>query len=240
MNNRSMWLASAAMLAGAALGAGLTAAPIAAATAPFSPPASPMKLTRSVYRTLIDGKEIVVSRQYAIRFTADARGYRVDGELVDVQVSAPPSLAGLAEIERKRADQGLFPVRVGSDGMIVGAMVAPVVAETRQRGFEGGAAVLAGAHMKGAELRDAKGFLAQVTKASAGTAWPQFLFNPGRAVHREVRQVPLADGTTGEVEVQVKADGLMPSGLAHRVERTVITRIAGTERTAREVWTLTS
>jgi hypothetical protein len=49
-----------------------------------------------------------------------------------------------------------------------------------------------------------------------------------------------ADATTGDREVRVHAEGLMPGGLARRFGRTVNTRLGGTERTTREVWTIAS
>lgn len=226
------------MLAAGAVAADFPAAAANSAIARFQPPEAPLTLTRSVYRQLVDGKEIVVSRRYAIHFTRDDRGFRLDGKLIDVQVAAPPSLAMLADVERKRADVGLFPVQLGADGMIEGAMVAHVDPAVRQQLLQGGASVLTSSGMASGDLQQSKSYLGAVVNASHGASWPLFLFNPGPAEHREVRQIALGDGSSGEVEVRVKAEDILPGGVARRVERKVITRIAGTERVAREVWTI--
>jgi hypothetical protein len=204
----------------------------------FSPPSGTLVLTRTLYRSLPDGKEIVIARRYTIRFSPEDDGYRLDGELLGADVVAPPVLANLAEIERNRPDRGLFPARLDSDGMIRGSDMGPVDSGARQQAVGGATSLIARAPLPTGTKQESNQFLAQVAKASSGTAWPRFLFNPGQNERRESREIALPDGTVGHVEVRVHAEGVMPSGLARMVERTVTTRLSGTERVTREVWTL--
>lgn len=214
-----------------------TAATEMVATA-FRPPSEPLILIRSVYRPLADGNEIIVTRRYRIQFTPEGQDFRLDGELVGTDVSAPSDLAALAEIERNRPDRGLFPAMLGPDGMIRGQLAGVTDPNTRRIAFDSAKAMIAKAPISRESKAESSQYLGEIAKPSTGTAWPRFLFNPGQAEHREAREVALPDGSTGQIEVRVRAEGLMPGGLARRVERTITTRLAGTERTTREVWTL--
>ena len=89
-------------------------------SAPFNPPMSPLLLTRSLHRPLPDGKAVVTRRSYEVRISRNAGGFIVEGRLIDCQVEAPPSLAAIAEIERRRPDNGLFPIMLDHRGMILG------------------------------------------------------------------------------------------------------------------------
>ena len=117
---RSRFLLGAAL---AALSAATTAA-AAAATAHSSPgtsnpPAGSVLLTRELRNAPSDGKEVVSRCRYAIRFHPNATGYRVEGELVGADVDAPPELAQLAEAERTRSAEGLFPLALDRHGLIL-------------------------------------------------------------------------------------------------------------------------
>lgn len=92
-------LAAAALLvpiASAATGA------LAGSVGRFTPPAGPMLYTRRLERGLRDGASIVVSRRFSVEFRRQGDGYRVDGQQVGVDVSAPEALAEFARIERER------------------------------------------------------------------------------------------------------------------------------------------
>lgn len=204
----------------------------------FSPPDTPLILTRTLYRSLGDGSQIVASRRYAIRFSPDGDGFRLDGKLLEARVEAPPVLAGLARIEQDRPDTGLFPVWLDSHGMLRN-LVSPAP--------DPGARAEALAHTKGLIERASlsphdKNAIAvnahAVASASRGSAWPVFLFNPGSAPRTASRAVTLPNGDKGMVEVRISAGELRPGGLPRRVERIIVTRVSGTARTVREVWTL--
>jgi hypothetical protein len=120
MKLRLLLLAGAGALFPAATGlssANAAAQPPAVSGA-FAPPTGPVTMTRTLVRNLADGKQIIVTRRYLIRFTPEGDGYRLDGEQIDAEVVAPSALSGLAEIERKRIDKGLFPARLDARGMI--------------------------------------------------------------------------------------------------------------------------
>jgi hypothetical protein len=205
----------------------------------FAPPSNTLTLTRTVYRSLSDGKEIVVTRRYAIRFSPEVDGYRLDGEFIGAEVDAPPALAGLAEIERKRLDTGLFPARLDSYGLIrsMGGKIDP---EAKQKTIDAAGKVLAKSPIGGEAKRESVGLVSQLANGASPSAWPRFLFNPGAGERVDTRKVPLPDGSQGEVEVRVSAEGLMPGGMAHKVERVITTRLEGTTRVSREVWTLSN
>ena len=239
MTPRHILLAGAAALLPALMSGAVAQASAEAPADRFTPPNAPLTLTRTLYRSLADGKQVIVTRRYAIRFSPEGDGYRLDGELLTAEVEAPPLLAGMAEIERKRPDTGLFPARLDSHGMIRGEIRGIVDPQTRRTAIGGADALIARSRMAPDSKRESVALVDQVANASNGTSWPRFLFNPGSGDRVESRDVALPDGSVGRIEVRVHADGLMPGGLAQRVERIVTTRLTGTVRTTREVWTLT-
>jgi hypothetical protein len=209
------------------------------AARPFSPPESPLVLTRTVWRTLADGKEIVVRRRYAVQFTRQDDGFLLDGRLLDAAVEAPPLLAAMAELERKRGDDGLFPLMLDAAGRIRdrnGARLAPP--ELRDQAQGRAQNLLAATPLDPAQRQETSAFLKALAAQGAPAAWPADLFNPAPGEHREHRRIALPDGQEGAVDVVVKALGVHPDGLPEAVERTVTTVLAGTARTSREQWTL--
>lgn len=221
-----------------AMSAAMADVAVASAVPGFAPPDTPLLLTRTLYRTLADGKQLVVTRRYAIRFSADPDGYRVDGELLGAEVQAPPMLAGLAEIERNRVEPGLFPARLDRQGMIRDGGATSPDPQVRQQAVARANAVIGGTAIPAEAKRERTGVLGQVAAAQSSSVWPSFLFNPGERERVETRRVPLPDGSEGLIEVRIRAQGLMPGGIARIVERTITTRLAGTVRTSREVWTI--
>lgn len=204
----------------------------------FTPPSAPLVLTRTLYRDLADGKQVVVTRRYAIRFSPDGDGFRVDGTLIDATVDAPPFLARLAEIERTRPDSGVFPAFLDNRGMIRSGTSTKLDGPTRQQALASAREVIAAAPAPVEARRETGALLGQVANGGSGAGWPVFLFNPGPAERVERRNLALPDGGQGEVEVRIRAQGLQPGGLPQRLERVVVTRLAGTERISREVWTI--
>lgn len=204
----------------------------------FVPPAEPTQLTRSVSRMLPDGKEVVASRTYALRFVRDGAGYRVEGELIESACEAPPALRALAEIERKRSDVGLFPLRLDAAGRIVATGAKGDVDRHREAaGAVSGK--LAASAMTSAEKSQAGGFVAQLVARGGGlAAWPTDLFVAARGERSEVRRLPLAGGGEGTVTVSTKAAGARANGLSATLERTVTTDLGGDRRIVRELWTM--
>lgn len=236
MKARILLLAGVAALVPAAIGMSQAAASAQPAAVAFKPPADPMIMTRTLVRTLADGKQVIVTRRFAIRFTPEGDGYRLDGEQISAEVAAPPVLASLAEIERKRIERGPFPARLDGQGMIrqIGSVQDPSASNAAMAEAN---RIIAAAPISPDAKRDRNAMLGQVANSGAATAWPVFLFNPGLQDRVERRKLSLANGAEGEVEVRISVRGLMASGLPLAVERTVTTRLAGTTRVSRELWT---
>lgn len=215
--------------------AALSAAAAAAAPAAerFFAPADPMILTRIVRRALPDGKEIVATRSYALRFAREGSGYRVDGELIECAVEAPEALRPMAEIERKRADSGLFPLHLDSAGRILEASQDGSEVGRREAAGKVTAAVTASG-LSGNDKAEAVSFVTQLADRGGQAVWPADLFMAKSGERSEVRRLALPGGVEGTVSVATKvASG---AGLAATLERTVTTEFAGTRRVVRETW----
>lgn len=204
----------------------------------FLPPHGPLLLTRELRKALADGQEVILRRRYAIRFVQQADGYRVEGELVGADVQAPPELGQLADVERARGDEGLFPLLLDRRGMIVGQRGADDEASTARTLAE------AKAFLAKSELSetDRAAALAMVTRLqeqarAAGGNWPADLFRPVGGRREESRELPLPDGSAGRVTVSIMASDL-PGGMLDRLQRRVITELNGTSRLSTETWTL--
>lgn len=238
MTLRGILLASIATLMPATLDA-QPAQPAAQKGHHFVPPQNSLVLSRTVWRSLPDGKNIMVRRRYEVRIAADGDGYLVDGALLDTEVDAPPPVAMLAELERKRPDAGPFPLRLDRHGMITGSNTAPLDAAARAEATRSAALILKQANQVAPLRTKAMDALSRVlSSANGGTAWPVDLFNPARTSHHEVRRVPLPGGSEGEVDVSISVDRPDLSQLPQQFERTVVTRLDGSERISREVWTI--
>ncbi len=239
LNARNLLLVGAAALLPAIAGT-VSAQPPAMAALPFSPSESPQVLTRTVWRTLADGKQIIVRRRYAVQFTRQDNGYLLDGRLLDAAVDAPAMLAPLAELERRRGDEGLFPMQLDAAGQILAnanaTAEAPALRNIARQRSQG---MLAAKPLAPAQQQESALFLKQVAAHGTLAAWPVDLFNPASAERSERRRIALPDGQEGEVSVSIKVLGAHQAGLPRAVERTVVTVLAGTSRTSREQWALT-
>ena len=234
----------------AALLFGTMSAPLSAtAQAPtspsnvFSPPeGEPMLLTRTLRRELSDGKAIVATRRYRVSFTRIASGWTIDGALVASEIDAPPALAALAEIERLRPDDALFPIQLDARGVIRprDGTASPDSASWRAALDE--AIKLVSVRFTHGGEGAALGLLVQQMQAVAGAAtlsrWPTTLFLPEAGSSREERRFALPENSEGTIITELErlpADELDTMGEA---ERRVVTNIAGTRRVTREQWTL--
>ena len=238
MTLRTILLASIATLLPVTVAAEPTQPP-AQNTRHFSPPQNPLVLSRTVWRSLPDGKNIMVRRRYEVRIAADGDGYLVNGALLDTVVEAPPPVAMLAELERKRPDAGPFPLRLDRHGLITGSSAAPADSSARADAARGAAMILKQATQAGA-LRDKslEALNRVLASSNGGVGWPVDLFNPASNSRHEVRRVPLPDGSAGEIDVSINVDRADAAQLPQQFERTVVTRLDGSERSSREVWTI--
>jgi len=205
----------------------------------FDPPAAPMLYTRRLQRELNDGKLFVVTRSFAIRFEPADDGYRVTGEQVAVEVDAPPQLARFVEMERRRVEQGLFPLHLTKAGQIVGlkdveqapeldnaiAQVLTTIAEV----------------VKPAEDAEQLARFARAIHENALlllTTLPPDLFAPERAEHQESRTLNLPDGSEGVVTASYHMARAPATGLLTQAQREIVTEVAGHHKRTVESWTL--
>lgn len=236
--------ASAFLLASVALLAvlGSQSANIAAAQAPqlrFSPPSSPMVLSRTVIRELSGGEQVLVKRRFRVQFLADGEGFVLTGVPIDVSVEVPPVLARLGELERQRSDQGPFPILIDSQGLIHLAIArkdADLLA--RKVGQQAANAMISAAPMPALRKREGEQMLGQLAIDPRTSPWPTDLFAASNGERRQHSTIALPDGSQGEVEVLLKVAGLLPCGMPASFERVITTQLAGTKRVSRELWTL--
>lgn len=205
----------------------------------FAPPDDPVVVTRTVWRNLRDGKQIVVHRSYLIEFSANGDGYLVSGRQIASDVEAPPALEPLARLERSRADSHAFPLYLDITGRIrLGP--APAGDATRLSGHDAARALIAGAHLSPADEREARTALASLTTQESAVPWPLDLFNPRQSSQTDRRTVALADGSIGTLTVTVQAETRRADGLPHKVTRDVISDLGSSRSVSREEWTFTT
>jgi hypothetical protein len=233
---RTVLLASAAaILPLAALS--LVPAPVAASTlSPFIPSGEPMVLTRELRRPLPGGIVIATKRSYRVRFVREDGGYRVEGELIGVEIEAPKQFEALAALERTRPDNHMFPMRVDSNGRFVAASAEQQPGFAEQAGQVAKSLIPAG--LAASEARDATTFIGQATANPVQTAWPDDLFRPSPGKHSDRHVMSLPGGKTGEVAIEIDAEVDAASGLVRTLQRQVTTRLGESTRVTHETWTL--
>lgn len=236
IRKRGDWrIGTAALLGIATYGsAGLAATPQLSA---FLPPQAPLLLIRTLYRPLPDGEAIVTRRSYAVRIVRDGAGYRVEGELVQTTVDAPPSLGPLAEMERRRPDIGMFPMLLDAQGQILGG------GNVLSDGSLGRAAVIAAESISGSglpaiDMLQAQSFVKQLASRTPRSQWPADVFNPLPGKRDESRVVALPGGNEGHVTITIASQGARRGGQLALLERVVTTDLAGDTRVTREQWQL--
>lgn len=205
----------------------------------FVPPRGEFVIARTAIRLLSDGKQIAVTRSYRVKFVTVEGGFQLDGTLIGVEVDMPPALGKLADLERKRQDTGLFPIMLRSDGTIRDQETNNIDRDARQQ-----AVTKVGEFFSQAEpdpLRRDEGLklLSQLASNTPNIPWPADLFYASPGERRLARQVTLADGSEGTVEVVMRVAAPLPCGIPQSVERIVTTELAGTRRVSREVYTFT-
>lgn len=205
----------------------------------FAPSTNRYRLRRRVERELRDGASLIVERIWSVRFVPQGRGFRVDGQQADVTVEAPPALSFLAQVERTRIDQDMFPLLLGSAGEIVGQSasrddetVSAAVDQVRQR--------LAAASAQGMDVEGSEQFLKDLQQAGekALADWPAALFAPGELDLVQEREVALPAGRSGSVTVRTLATSDPATGLMRQFERRVETRLGTRTRSGIERFTL--
>ena len=177
-----------------------------------------------------------------MRFVRDGAGFLIEGRLVDSAVDAPPSLHALAEIERGRPGTALFPIRLDAAGRIVTGRIVTGPPAPPAHALQEASALVSRAigeidlpHPGGARAQD---FVRQVQGGGARSPWPAELFRPFPGRRSQTHAVPLPDGGTGHVTIEIQASAREPGGLLSSYARTVVTETGGGQRVTREEWTL--
>jgi hypothetical protein len=116
MTARAFLLAGIAAIAPAAMAQPVPAA--SSSVTAFTPPEGPVLISRTVVRSLFDGKEVRATRRYLVWFRPDPAGWRLEGELREVIVDVPPSLEQFAGLERNRVEPGFFPILLDAAGRL--------------------------------------------------------------------------------------------------------------------------
>lgn len=218
------------LLAGAPL-AGLVSPRLLAqdAVGKFAPAAHPYRLARRVERQLQGGARLTVERRWSLKFAVQGRGYLVDGHQTGVTVDAPPALAFLAQMERDRLENDMFPLMLDAAGQILSATssradeaLSTAVEQVRKR--------LEAAFGDGSDM--AERFLAELQQAGEQSlaAWPANMLAPGAFDREEHRTVPLPDGRNGSITVRTLASSDPATGLMERFERQVTSRLGDSLR----------
>lgn len=211
----------------------------AVAGAGIAPPAGPMTFTRRLERSLPGGNKFVVARSFAVRFVARPGGWTVNGEQLSATVDAPPRIAALAELERRRVETGLFPLTLDPAGQITGSPEARPMAELDQ------AVAIVQGQIKAAdfapdERAELEAFVRAVHEAGAkmSSQFPADLFAPrDDSVHAE-RELDLPGGGSGTIEISFTAVTDPATRLMLEARREIVTAIADDRRLTREDWTL--
>lgn len=232
---------SALLGAGAAGAFGCLSDPVEAALL-ASPrlPGTPLRLTRVLERTLGEKAAIAVERSWTVQCQQQARGIVVTGEQIAAKVTAPPHLAPLAAIEEARDASGMFPLLLSDAGLIMNASSDAMPEDAVAAALDAAEALIARQPVPTDERARYRLYLAQVHDSGLGlldTLPPDLLFPVAPPTRRE-EVVTLPGGMTGQFALLYSARPQPDAPWLARAERQVVTRIAGLERRASEVWTL--
>lgn len=230
------------MLGGALVLAICLSRPLTARTASFARidlPAGAMILHRRVERPLSDGAMIVVARSWEVRFARSGQGAVVDGRQVDCIVEAPAKLNGLAEIERDRSTDDMFPILLSSDGRIVGTGMPDDEGELVQA-VRIASDLIGHSNKSGQEKETALRYLAVLQAAgnSVVNTLPPDLFYPAGSDQHDLRKLSLPNGQLGEIELIRTSQRAIGQHWLDKSVRRVVTRVAGTSQESREIWTM--
>jgi hypothetical protein len=200
-------------------------------------PAGRIQLTRTLHRPLPDGKEIVTRRRYDVEIVPSGSGYRVDGRLAGSEVEVPPSLRALAEIERNRPDDGMFPILLDGQGKITNE-TSPQGKQALEQAALQAASQIGGSGLPAIDMLQAQAFVRQMRGRAALSQWPADVFNPAPTHHSEQRTIPLPDGREGHATIETTASLAGEGGQLAMIERIVTTDLGGDKRLTRETWQL--
>ncbi len=196
-------------------------------------------LSRTIERSLKDSKRLIVSRSWSVSFEASGQGTVIRGSQRSVDVDAPARLAPLARIERGRSTDGMFPILLSDEGLIVAAGESHSATDMR-KALSTAKDLLGTDSMTKSEERNVEATLRQIGQASNRLieTLPADLFFPRQPVVETRRPLALSNGTSGEFVMRYETTRNPATGLMVRAERVITTVLGGEKRASRELWTL--
>lgn len=226
----------------AALAPAICTAPAvsAATTRLISPPANPMRYSRTVTRELVDGTPFSVTREFDVSFRQFAGGFMMHGRQDEVEVECPGVLAEFAELERQRDESGLFPIALDAFGQILSSQIALPAGQDVRRAVDGALADLANQPINENEREQLSGFVAVLHQAGHRVTahLPTDLFAPSSLSRRDEQSIAIPGGREGSVETIFECSRDADTGLMRAASRSIVTRVGETSRTIREHWSL--
>ncbi|MEM8724766.1 MAG: hypothetical protein AAGE86_04500, partial [Pseudomonadota bacterium] len=204
-------------------------------------PRRPMRLVRRLERGMRGGAVLTVEREWQIEFSAQGSGIVVVGEQVGAAVDAPDELAALARIEQSRSTADMFPILLGTNGVIAAAGQY-TKAQDLAAAVSKAESIIANRPIPAAAKSQQMLYLSQLQRA--GTSFlsqlPRDLFFPVGEAVRAVRPVELPGGLMGEFEMTYDARSAPGRGWLEHAVRHVVTRIGQSERQSREIWSMSA
>ena len=207
----------------------------------LSPPTEPTILRNRSRRPLGGDAALLTERNYNIRFTPLAEGFRVEGEQISSSIDGPPDLAPMFDLWRRQVNMSMFPFSLDAGGLIVagsGPAAAPVpgLDEMIDTGIE----MLRKSGQTEAQIHDAKTFFLwlQLAAAQIVTDVPPDLFVPPSEPEQTSRAIELPGGSSGTIEVRFGGSRSPETGMMAEATREVITSTEGTSQRIVDNWAL--
>jgi hypothetical protein len=205
-------------------------------------PEQSMRLRRVLERELHDRSVIRVEREWAIEFHRKRAGIALSGHQVSARVVAPEALQPLAQIERQRSTQRLFPITLDAAGRIMDA--GPLVLRSDIARAAQTAMKLWSGHDRSQphplEHLQTIPQGPQLPQSGLRDHLPEDLFYPADRTERNSRTLTLPNGQSGEIELSIRARSQAGQPWLRHWERRIITSIGGSRRHSSETWSLSS
>lgn len=217
---------------------GVWSAP-ARALAHVSLPSGPMRLSRVVERSLVDGASIRVERIWDLTFASQSQGISVTGVQIEAQVDAPSNLASIAEIERERSTDSMWPILLGEDGAIMAAS-SGTREEDLSAALREAERMISARDIPAPSIAQQRTYLARLQQASSSLLdqLPRDLFYPTGLPIRSYEEMELPGGIKGSFELTYEANKVPEHGWLDRAIRRVVTHVGESENSATERWAL--
>lgn len=206
---------------------------------PLALPPYPMHLTRRIKRDLKGGKSLIVERDWQIEFMRQGRGISITGSQLSARVDAPAKLASIAAIEEQRSTQGMWPILLSQEGVILatGEYTDPADMNAAMKQAE---AVIAAQEGSFEAAKRHRKYLSQMQKTanSLFELLPPDLFFPREPARTVSEYIELPDRTIGEFEIRFEAQPSSAGPWMERSMRQITTRIGEKSRHSIEEWTM--